>query len=179
MLDARDLGRQPGSTLPISREVSAPAELGTEIIAVAEGSPVRFELRLDSLQEGVFVSGTVSALAIGQCGRCLTDLKKIIRAQVSELYGFPDRPENEDDEVEVEYLLDGDLLDFEPVLRDAVVSALPFQPVCRADCPGLCSECGIALVEDPEHHHDVVDPRWSALQGIAQSGDSSDPEKDN
>jgi uncharacterized protein len=48
-----------------------------------------------------------------------------------------------------------------------VVPALPFQPVCRDDCPGLCSECGARLADDPDHHHDVVDPRWSALQGLA------------
>jgi len=53
------------------------------------------------------------------------------------------------------------------VLRDAVVPALPFQPVCRDDCPGLCSECGARLADDPDHHHDVIDPRWSALSALS------------
>ena len=72
----------------------------------------------------------------------------------------------EDDEDEV-YELVGDLFDLEPVLRDAMVPAMPFQPVCRSDCPGLCSECGAHLAEDPTHHHDQLDPRWAALQNIA------------
>ena len=65
------------------------------------------------------------------------------------------------------------LVDLQPVLRDAVVPALPFQPVCRVDCPGLCSECGVALALDPDHHHDVLDPRWAALGTML----SDDPEE--
>jgi uncharacterized protein len=65
--------------------------------------------------------------------------------------------------------LEGDLLDLEPLLRDAVVLALPFQPLCREDCPGLCVECGARLADDPEHGHEAqIDPRWAALQGLAQ-----------
>ena len=76
--------------------------------------------------------------------------------------------------------LEGDLIDLEPVLRDAVVLALPFQPVCRDDCPGLCSECGARLADDPDHHHDEVDPRWAALQGLAQTeGEPTDDEEEN
>lgn len=60
------------------------------------------------------------------------------------------------------------------MLRDAVVLALPMQPVCQDDCPGLCSECGVRLADDPDHHHDAVDIRWAALQGIAGSLESGD-----
>lgn len=62
-----------------------------------------------------------------------------------------------------------DHIDLEPVLRDAVVTALPFQPVCKEDCAGLCSECGMNLNEDPEHHHEVLDPRWAALAGLSDN----------
>ena len=72
--------------------------------------------------------------------------------------------------------LEGDLLDLEPLLRDAVVLALPFQPLCQDDCPGLCVECGARLADDPDHGHETqIDPRWAALQGLAQ--DEQDREK--
>lgn len=64
-------------------------------------------------------------------------------------------------------MLEGDLFDLEPVLVDTVVPALPFQPVCREDCPGLCSECGAHLADDPDHHHEVLDPRWAALTALS------------
>ncbi len=69
------------------------------------------------------------------------------------------------------------MFDLEPVLRDAVVLSLPMQPVCREDCAGLCAECGANLNDDPDHHHDAVDIRWAALQGLTGSlrtGDKDD-----
>ena len=60
-------------------------------------------------------------------------------------------------------MLEGDLLDLEPQLRDAVVLALPFTPLCEDDCPGLCVECGARLADDPDHQHEEpIDPRWAA-----------------
>lgn len=87
--------------------------------------------------------------------------------------GHGDDAEDEEDTLFVE----DDLFDLEPVLRDAVVLALPMQPVCQDDCPGLCSDCGVRLADDPDHHHDAVDIRWAALQGLA--GTVKDGEKDN
>ena len=72
--------------------------------------------------------------------------------------------DEEDDEVS---RLEGDLLDLEPLLRDAVVLALPFQPLCEDDCPGLCAECGARLADDPDHAHEAaIDPRWAGLAGL-------------
>lgn len=83
----------------------------------------------------------------------------------------------DDAEDEDTLFLEDGLFDLEPVLRDAVVLALPMQPVCRETCAGLCSECGIRLDENPGHHHDAADIRWAALQGLAET--IKDGEKDN
>jgi uncharacterized protein len=66
-------------------------------------------------------------------------------------------------------MLEDDLVDLEPLLRDAVVLALPFQPLCSDDCPGLCTECGARLADDPDHEHEApVDPRWAVLAELEQ-----------
>ena len=53
-----------------------------------------------------------------------------------------------------------------------MVLALPFQPLCQDDCPGLCTECGARLADDPDHRHEEpVDPRWAALQDLAADED--------
>ncbi|WP_409485291.1 YceD family protein [Arsenicicoccus dermatophilus] len=166
----RELGRRPGSMHTERREVPAPEDLGTDVIAVPTGSPVDLDLRYESVLEGVLVSGTVTATATGACVRCLDEVRLPVETTFQELFAYADRArhheevagEDDDDLRELE----GDLLDLEPVLRDAVVPTLPFQPVCRADCPGLCSQCGERLADDPDHQHDVIDPRWSALQGL-------------
>ena len=117
--------------------------------------------------EGVLVTGTARAALDGECVRCLEDISDEIVADFQELFVYQesDTAAHDDDAIRLE----GDLLDLEPLLRDAVVLTLPFQPLCRDDCPGLCVECGAQLAADPGHHHDEpIDPRWSALSGLAE-----------
>lgn len=160
----------------VSRVVPAPADLGTEVIGVPEGSDLGLELRLESVMEGVLVSGTVRGRAVGECVRCLGEVAQDVVVEVQELFVYPDREYGEDEDV---HELVGDLIDFESVLRDAVVPALPFQPVCRDDCPGLCSECGASLADDPDHHHDAVDPRWAALSSVLDDQTMFDQKKES
>jgi uncharacterized protein len=162
VIDTRELGRRPGSMRELSRSVPAPADLGVDVLGVPEGSQLDLDLRLESVMEGVLVSGTARAEATGECVRCLDPVARSLVADVQELFAYPGNESADGTEHRVE----GDLLDLEPVLRDAVVLALPFQPVCRDDCPGLCSQCGARLADDPAHAHEAVDPRWVALSGL-------------
>jgi uncharacterized protein len=155
----------------LTRTVTFSDDLGTDVIAIKAGTPVELEVRLESVVEGVLVTGSVGGTATGACVRCLDPVELDVDGTFQELFAYADRAAHhhevgaDSDEDEVHELV-GDLIDLEPVLRDAVVPALPFQPVCRQDCPGLCSECGMRLAEDPDHHHEVIDPRWSALSGL-------------
>jgi uncharacterized protein len=135
--------------------------------------------------DGVLVTGTARATVKGECVRCLEPLERELAADFQEMFAYPDadartRPAESGDDAEDEedtLFVEDDLFDLEPVLRDAVVLALPLQPVCREDCPGLCSDCGARLADDPDHHHDAVDIRWAALQGLV--GTNQDDEKDD
>lgn len=171
VIDVHELGRRPGTMRKVQRDVEAPADLGTDVIGIPEGSALELNLRLESVMEGVLVSGTVRGSAAGECVRCLGDATLDVDADLQELYVYPDRArQGQEDDDELRELED-DLIDLEPAVRDAVVLALPFQPVCSADCPGLCSECGARLADEPGHHHESADPRWAALQGLHQALD--------
>jgi len=166
VLDTRELGRRPGSQRTMAFAEPAPADLGIEVLRVPEGSPIEFDLRLEAVMEGVLVTGTARAALEGECVRCLEPIRDEIAADFQELFVYDDS-ETDDDEADETSRLEGDLLDLEPLLRDAVVLALPFQPLCRDDCPGLCAECGARLADDPDHQHDEpVDPRWAALRRL-------------
>jgi len=172
VLDTRELGRRPGSQRQVDRSVSAPADLGIEVLRVPEGSPVELDLRLEAVMEGVLVTGTATVALVGECARCLAAIEDDVTIDLQELFVYADQHasarDHGDDELEDETgRLEGDLLDLEPLLRDAVVLALPFQPLCGDDCPGLCVECGARLADDPGHtHEEAIDPRWSTLQQL-------------
>lgn len=176
VLDTHELGRRPGSMRRVQRTIAAPADLGTEVIGVPSGDDVELDLQLEAVMEGVLVSGAVRTRVVGECVRCLDEVVDDVDVSLQELYVYPARAEvaaeNGDDEEDVREL-DGDLVDVEPVLRDALVTALPFQPLCRIDCPGLCSICGAHLADDPEHSHETLDPRWAALGGLQSTLDET------
>ncbi|MFI6349821.1 YceD family protein [Streptomyces sp. NPDC050560] len=184
VFDTHELGRRPGAMQRLSRTVDAPAKdsprgpLGIkDVIGIPPGAPVVLDLRLESVMEGVLVTGTAHATAEGECVRCLEPMEFAVDADFQEMFSYHDADDRgreivdavDDAEDEDRLFVEDGLIALEPVLRDAVLLALPMQPVCREDCPGLCSECGARLADDPDHHHDAVDIRWAALKGLAET----------
>jgi uncharacterized protein len=164
VLDTRDLPRRPGVMRVVTRSVPAPASLGLALIGVPVGATLDLDLRMESVSEGVLVSGTVTAPLSGECGRCLAPLAETVEVRVQELYAYEHSTTDETTDEDEVGRLQGDLIDLEPALRDAVVLALPTNPLCREDCPGLCAECGLPLADLPaDHRHDEIDARWAAL----------------
>lgn len=191
VLDTRELGRRPGSMRRVRQPVQAPQEMGIPLASIPAGSELGLDLRLESVMEGVLVSGNVDAVMSGECGRCLDPVTAPLQVEIQELYSYPDSGPygaasrasgaRSDDDDELPSLVD-DLIDLEPVLRDALVLALPMSPLCREDCLGLCQECGERLADLPEvHSHDAVDPRWAALAGMRDQAHpaSSSPEQES
>jgi uncharacterized protein len=165
----------------VSLTVPAPAGIGIMSVGVPAGSGIELDVRLESVVEGVLVSGTALVQLTGECSRCLDAISDELEVDLQELYAYEETDErgrvvrrtpaeHDTDEDDEQRHLVGDLLDLEPVLRDAVVLDLPLAPVCRDDCPGLCPQCGFRLEDDPEHHHDVIDPRWAALGALGTIG---------
>jgi uncharacterized protein len=158
------LGRRPGSMFAMQDTVASPARIGLEMIGIAPGAPLDLDLRVESVSEGVLVSGTLSAPITGECSRCLTPFAERIVVDLTELFAYPDSlTEATTDEDEVGRVVN-DFVDLRQPIVDAVGLELPFSPVCRTDCPGLCPKCGVALATaEPDHHHDDIDPRWAKL----------------
>lgn len=150
----------------IERVVQAPADLGIDMIGVPQGSDLTLDLRLESVVEGVLVTGTAEAELTGQCARCLNPIKGEQSFDIQELYYWPGKDADEDAS-----FVEDDQIDLDPALRDAVVLNLPFSPLCREDCSGLCPECGFNLNDDPDHDHgEPIDPRWETLAELDVSG---------
>jgi uncharacterized protein len=149
----------------LDRTAPAPADWRVELIGVPVGADVRLRLRLESVMEGVLVSGEFDVPVTGSCARCLEPIEDALHLDVQELYAYEGSTTEATSEEEEVRRIEGDFLDLEPLARDTVVLALPLAPVCSDDCAGLCVDCGQRLDDLPaDHAHEVVDARWADLR---------------
>jgi uncharacterized protein len=182
-IDLRELGRRPGSLQELERTAPAPQGWRVELIGVPTGAEVAFRLRLESVMEGVLVSGELDVPVEGSCARCLEPIEDTLNLDVQELFAYEGSTTEETSEEDEVRRVDGDYLDLEPLVRDTVVLNLPLAPVCTPDCAGLCVDCGQRLDDlPPDHHHEIVDARWAGLADKFASspgtpGDAPTPEE--
>jgi uncharacterized protein len=179
-VDVRELIAHPGASR--HHELRAPVPgLRLELAAVPEDTPVEGDLLFESVVDGILVTGPLSGPLTLTCARCLKEFDGRVDVEVQELYSrATDRTEGagRPDSAAGDYALTPEgSLDLEPLVRDSVMLALPFSPLCRPDCLGLCERCGgdrnlgeCSCVEEP------VDARWAALDSLfADSPEGGDP----
>ncbi len=161
-IDVRDLLEHPGVSRTVHVDEAIP-DLHTELAVVPEDVPLEGDLVLESVVEGIYVTGSVAGRMSMRCARCLKEFEQEFDVEMNELFVRDAGPDDD-------YLLERDLtLDPEPMVRDAVVLSMPFSPLCRPDCLGLCERCGgdrnlgeCTCAARPG------DPRWAGLEGLIQ-----------
>jgi uncharacterized protein len=167
-VSVRDLVHRPGEMREESLQLDLAEKWGEGLVSVDAGERLDLDLRLESVHEGILVSGDATSVATGVCGRCLIDIALPVQIDFQELFAYSS---GEASDFEVH----DDHVDLEPLVRDAVVLSLPFQPVCRPDCPGLDPETGERLADVPGRETpQIIDSRWSALAGFPASLDEDD-----
>jgi uncharacterized protein len=159
-----------------TRTIPAPPDterFGLETIAVPEGRPIVLDLRLESVTEGVYVSGTARAELVGECARCLDEVTDEVVGEIGELFAYPDSVTDETTDADELPRVVDDYVDVEQTVRDALVADLPLAPLCSPDCPGLCPDCGERRADlPPDHGHETLDPRWAALRERSSLNDA-------
>ncbi len=157
---AEILGR-PGA----NRHISITQTISEIHVAMARlsAAPVHGDLTVESVVEGVLVTGPVSGEVVCRCARCLTEFETSVDVELCELFAGPGHLGEEEDV----YRVAGEEIDLEPMLRDELTLALPLKPLCRDDCKGLCARCGRELNRGAcDCTDDEMDPRWAALEAV-------------
>jgi uncharacterized protein len=163
MIDVHDLLGHPG--LVRSYDLLGTIDgLATELVAVPDDGVLGGGLALESVIEGVFVTGSITGTWRVRCARCLTEQTQPFNVEIAELVTPTELdPADADDE---SYVLADEQVDVDQIVRDAVGVEMPFAPLCRPDCQGLCPTCGgdRNLGECPGH--DAIDPRFAILSDL-------------
>src|SRR5437879_13900238 len=63
-----------------------------------------------------------------------------------------------------DYYYQDDVVVLDDLVRQEVILAVPFRPQCRADCRGLCRQCGQDLNVGTCACAPPPDPRWAVLR---------------
>jgi uncharacterized protein len=174
-VSVRELLQKPGAHKHVV--LRAPlADLATPVASVPSESPVTVDCEVESVVEGLLVTGRVGTTAVLHCVRCLREVDQDLQVDVRELFAIDPR----EDQDEGYSVLADDRLPLDTMARDALVLAFPAFPLCRPDCAGLCPECGADRnVGDCGHDGTgATDPRWAALAGLRQRLQSNEEEDD-
>jgi uncharacterized protein len=173
-VDVRELLQQPGAHKHVV--VRAPLrDLATPVASVPPDRPVTVDAEIESVVEGVLVTGTVRATALVACVRCLRQFDQELEVEVRELFAL----EPAEDEDEGYAVLPDDRLPLDTMARDALVLGFPAFPLHSPDCAGLCPVCGAdrnsdgparARLADCGHGDpEPIDPRWAGLADLRLS----------
>ncbi|MGA7756826.1 MAG: DUF177 domain-containing protein [Ilumatobacteraceae bacterium] len=156
-INAVELLRQPGAVRDVDVVVEA---VPLDALHERLDGDVHVELRLEALNDGIKVTGTVSARWATVCRRCLADVAGVARGDVDELYQI--QPLDPD-----AYLIEDGQLDLVPLVRETVLIELDLERQCRDECAGLCPVCGVDRnTTECDCDPTVRDDRWAALEGF-------------
>ena len=166
VVDVRPLLGKPGAYQRVELSEPAGDGIATPVVSVPADSAVDVTALLESVREGILVTGTASATGTAACSRCLDPVAVDLVADLQELYAWNAEEAEVDEFGERGPHLDGELLDLRPAVRDDLMLEMPLAPLCDPDCPGLCPQCGARLADEPDHVHETGDPRWAALSDL-------------
>lgn len=156
-VDARELVGRPGSVRSLT--VAEPVD-GLKTGLASMPGDVRARLEMEGVEDGVVAQGLLEGSMTLTCARCLKTFEQNFSAEVREIFAL----RAGDDEYPVSA---GGEIDLEPMVRDAVILAMPFSPLCRPDCKGLCARCGgdrnLGECTCPPEERDS---RWAALDQL-------------
>lgn len=181
--NTHELPRGAGEMKEYQLDLEILEPVGVPLVAVPAGDVIEVDMRLESVAEGILLSADIYAIAKGECIRCLDPVEITVERKIQELYRY--EPTNDkggkrkkhssrtdtSDEIDLdavdELWLDGNEMNLEIPIRDAVVLDLPINPLCSEECLGLCPDCGEKWEKLPEDHaHEVIDARWAGLAGL-------------
>ena len=182
-LNTHELPRRAGEMKEYQLDLEILEAVGVPLVAVPAGDVIEVDMRLESVAEGILLSADIYAIAKGECIRCLDPVEITVERKIQELYRY--EPTNDkggkrkkhssrtdtSDEIDLdavdELWLDGNEMNLEIPIRDAIVLDLPVNPLCSEECHGLCPDCGEKWEKLPEGHaHEVIDARWAGLAGL-------------
>jgi uncharacterized protein len=168
IISVTEVRRRLGSRIDVKRSIQAEG-LGLSDVHVPDHSEILLTGEVESISEGVVLTGSVAVPWEGECRRCLNPVTGTSSIEVREVF--------ETNPVDGEtWPLEQDHIDIGPLLHDTALLALPLAPLCADDCAGPAPDLYPATVAtenaDVPDDEPPRDPRWAALEGLKLDDDA-------
>jgi uncharacterized protein len=135
-------------------------------------SPINVELVVFREFDHIRVNGRVETTVRLSCSRCLAEFDANVKSLFTLFYnktsGLPLEEEQELTETDLDSAsYEGDYIDFTAEISEQVLMEIPFKPLCKEDCSGLCSNCGADLnTVDCGCSHTETNLKFAALKNF-------------
>lgn len=158
------MDRSPGALESWQGRVALPETMGVEMVKIPAGSELELDLQIAAVEDGVYVSGTVSAPARAECARCLGEIAAPVQVRIEDLYAEPGSPAAEAAEEDDARLLEDGQVDLTQALIDAFGLSLGLAPTCESFAGVQCVQSDVPAPDGTaEEWQRPVDPRWAGL----------------
>ncbi|MEY3889827.1 MAG: hypothetical protein RLY62_9 [Actinomycetota bacterium] len=181
LFNTHDLPHRAGEMREYELDLKITEAVGVDLLSVKPGEIIEVDLRIQAVEEGVLATARVIADATGECTRCLKPIIWPIDESFTELYYYESSTSKstkkhssrgkskKDEEIDLDEdelsFLDGDDIDLEPAIRDAIILNLAVNPLCSEDCPGLAEKSGENWAYlSASQSQTPTDQRWAALK---------------
>lgn len=172
VVNVLDLLRRPGSEKQVTVVVKA-AEFDFADSRIDDSADVEIDIELESSSTGIVASGSATVAWSSMCRRCLRPVEGVVQAALDEAFSrdtttaVHHHGDTAGDALGETEPIVGDQIDFTLPVREAVLLAVPEAPLCRANCPGLCPQCGADLTTAKcSCVTETRDERWAALDAL-------------
>lgn len=126
--------------------------------------PVHVRGRVRNAADALLLEGEAATILSLSCDRCLKPFTEEHVISLDTLLATELENEESDDIV----LLDGEELDLDELVREALVLSMDTKHLCSENCKGLCSGCGVDLNHETCRCKPEVDPRLASLAKLLE-----------
>lgn len=131
-----------------------------ELIRISKVSVVG---KVEKLADIYYISGKVKATLTLKCVRCLDEFEYPLEEEFKESFISPnvELDFEQDDEIQI---LENDIIDLAQIVEETTSIGIPYAPLCKDECKGICPSCGVNLNEETcDCKNESIDPRLADL----------------
>lgn len=126
---------------------------------------VEFDGKFFKVERSLLLEANINYFYSENCARCLEEFENKVTTKFNAI--IVDELDEDYEADDMQILIKDSFVDLEEAIKQVVYLSMPMKALCKKDCKGICSKCGINLNTDKCECNDfVIDPRLEKLKTL-------------